>query len=61
MSCLVPKASRHHEAAEHLRKNSAVVSHDDLVQDGADDTSVHFDLLSSRTEHLKERLNRNDG
>lgn len=39
-------------AAQHSRKDCAVVSHDDLVQNGANDTPVHFYLFGSRTKHL---------
>ena len=39
---------------QHSRKNSAVVSHDDFVQNGENDAPVDVDLLGSRAEHLKE-------
>lgn len=41
-----------HAQCGHLRKHSAVISHDDLVQDGKHHTAIHLDLFGGWTEHL---------
>lgn len=41
--------------SQHSRKDCAVVSHDDLVQNGANDAPVHFYLFGSRTKHLRTK------
>lgn len=38
------------------RKNGAVVSHDDFIQDRTDDAPVHIDLLGNGTKNLEERF-----
>ena len=39
----------------HSREHGAVVSHDDLVKDGADHAPVNVNLLRRLAKHLREK------